>query len=69
MRFRKIGREEIRDFIEHPELVREIREGEFHVWQHYRGEWIRIVYIDEPLDLFVVTVMFPARRPRVADEN
>jgi len=63
MRWRQIVRQDVVDCISKPAVRLELPLGEVNVWRTVRGEWLRVVYIEEATAIVVVTVIYPAKRP------
>ena len=64
MRWRQIAREDVVDCISEPEAKRKLLSGEVNCWKTVRGEWLRIVYIEEADAIIMVTVIYPAKSPK-----
>lgn len=64
LRWRQIARQDVVDCISEPAARLEMPSGEVNTWQTVRGEWLRIVYVEEADAIVVVTVIYPAKRPK-----
>ena len=64
MRWRRIARENVVNCISDPEETRQLPSGEINSWKRVKGEWLRIVHVEEADTIVVVTVVYPAKNPR-----
>ena len=64
MRWRQIAGDDVVDCIRDPEARQDLPSGEVNCWKTLRGEWLRVIYVEEPDAMVVVTVVYPAKRPR-----
>ncbi len=59
----KLTQDELLELLLHASARRREAARE-NVWLRWQGEWIRVVLVEEPDTILVVTVIWPAREPR-----